>query len=98
MAKLTLVALLRAMVDQDASDLHVTVGSPPQFRISGKLIKAKTDNMSPDVIRELCYEIISEQQKKMFESNHELDFSFGIAEIYFTSAEAWVRSFVKFRP
>jgi twitching motility protein PilT len=81
MAKLTLVALLRAMVDQDASDLHISAGSPPQFRISGKLIKAKTDNLTPDVIRELLYEIISEQQKKMFESNHELDFSFGIADV-----------------
>jgi Tfp pilus assembly ATPase PilU len=45
MAKLTLVALLRAMVDQDASDLHITAGSPPQFRISGKLIKAKTPSL-----------------------------------------------------
>lgn len=81
MAKLTLVALLRAMVDQDASDLHITVGSPPQFRISGKLIKAKTDTLNPESIRDLVYEIVSEQQKKMFESNHELDFSFGIADV-----------------
>ena len=81
MAKLTLVALLRAMVDQDASDLHITCGSPPQFRISGKLIKAKTDILTPEAIRDLVYEIISEQQKKTFESNHELDFSFGIADV-----------------
>jgi twitching motility protein PilT len=81
MSKLTLVALLRAMVDQDASDLHVTSGSPPQFRISGKLIKAKTDNLTPESIRELVYEIITEQQKKMFESNQELDFSFGITDV-----------------
>ena len=81
MAKLTLVALLRAMVDQDASDLHISMGSPPQFRISGKLIRAKTDVLTPELIRELVYEIISEQQKKTFETNQELDFSFGIADV-----------------
>ena len=36
MAKIPLPALLKAMVDQDASDLHITVGTPPQFRIQGK--------------------------------------------------------------
>ena len=81
MAKLTLVALLKAMVDQDASDLHISSASPPQFRISGRLIKAKTDPLTPDQIRELVYEIISEQQKKIFESNQELDFSFGITDV-----------------
>ncbi len=81
MAKLTLTALLRAMVDQDASDLHLTNGSPPQFRIHGKLVKAKVDNFTPEIIRDLVYEILSEQQKKMFESNQELDFSFGVNEV-----------------
>ena len=69
------------MVDQDASDLHITSGSPPQFRIHGKLMKAKTDLLNPDSIKELIYEILSEQQKKMFESNHELDFSFGVKDV-----------------
>lgn len=78
MAKLTLTALLRAMVDQDASDLHITCDSPPQFRIHGKLCKAKTDNLTPETIQVLLFEILNEQQKKMFESNHELDFSFGV--------------------
>jgi twitching motility protein PilT len=81
MAKLTLTALLRAMVDQDASDLHITSGSPPQFRIHGKLCKAKTENLTPEAIQALIYEILSEQQKKMFESNQELDFSFGVQAV-----------------
>lgn len=81
MAKLTLTALLRAMVDQDASDLHITSGTPPQFRIHGKLCKAKTDLLTPESIQSLIYEILTEQQKKMFESNHELDFSFGVQDV-----------------
>ena len=78
MGKLTLTALLRAMVDQDASDLHITCNTPPQFRIHGKLMKAKTDPLTPDSIKELVYEILTEQQKKTFETSNELDFSFGV--------------------
>ena len=43
MAQVTLQQLLKAMVEQDASDLHVTVGSPPQLRIGGVMSKVKTD-------------------------------------------------------
>jgi twitching motility protein PilT len=81
MAKLTLVALLKAMVDQDASDLHITADSPPQFRISGKLCRAKTDNLNSDQIRSLVYEVLSDHQKSEFENKLELDFSFGVEEI-----------------
>jgi twitching motility protein PilT len=81
MGKLTLIALLRAMVEQDASDLHITNQSPPQFRIHGKLAKAKTDPLTPESIKELVYEILTESQKKTFEANHELDFSFGVKDV-----------------
>jgi twitching motility protein PilT len=81
MAKITLTALLRAMVDQDASDLHLSSGTSPQFRIHGKLFRAKSDLLTPEVIKELLYEILSEHQKKVFEANHELDFSFGVKDV-----------------
>ena len=81
MAKITLSALLRAMVEQDASDLHLTNQSPPQFRIHGKLAKAKTDALTPESIQELVYEILSDSQKRQFEANHELDFSFGVKDV-----------------
>jgi twitching motility protein PilT len=81
MSKLTLTALLRAMVDQDASDLHISNGSPPQFRIHGRLFRAKSDMLNPDTIKELLFDILTEQQKKLFEANHELDFSFGVKDV-----------------
>lgn len=81
MAKLTLTALLRAMIDQDASDLHLSTGSPPQFRIHGRLFRAKSDPLHPEAIRDLVYDILTEQQKKIFEANHELDFSFGVKDV-----------------
>lgn len=81
MAKLTLTALLRAMVDQDASDLHLSSQSAPQFRIHGRLFRAKSEPLNPETIKELLYEILTEQQKKVFEANHELDFSFGVKDV-----------------
>lgn len=81
MSKITLTALLRAMVDQDASDLHLSTATPPQFRIHGRLFRAKSDPLNPDTIKELLYDILTEQQKKTFEANHELDFSFGVKDV-----------------
>ena len=45
---LNLHALLRAMMDYEASDLHITTGSPPQLRIDGSLTPLKTEALRPD--------------------------------------------------
>lgn len=79
--RLNLPGLLKAMVDQNASDLHITVGVPPEFRISGKMVKVKTDPMTPQDTKELCYQVLTDAQKAEFERNLELDFSFGIKEV-----------------
>ena len=81
MSKLTLTALLRAMVDQEASDLHLSTGSPPQFRIHGKLFKAKSDNLTPEAIQDLIFEVLNDSQKSIFQENHEYDFSFGVKDL-----------------
>ncbi len=81
MAKITLPALLKTMVDQDASDLHLTVGAPPEFRIQGKMVKVKTDPLTMQDTKELCYSVLTDQQKSEFEKGLELDFSFGLKDI-----------------
>jgi twitching motility protein PilT len=81
MAKVPLAALLKAMVDQNASDLHITVGSPPQFRISGNMVKVKVDPMAASDTKELCYSVLTDAQKSEFEQNLELDFSFGVKDV-----------------
>ncbi len=81
MAKIPLPALLKAMVDQGASDLHITIGTPPQFRIDGRMVKAKTDVLTSQDTKELCYSVITDAQKAEFEENMELDFSFGVKDI-----------------
>jgi twitching motility protein PilT len=81
MSKISLPALLKTMVDQDASDLHLTVGVPPQFRIQGKMVKVKTDPMTQQDTKEICYSVLSDSQKSEFEKHCEIDFSFGIKDV-----------------
>lgn len=78
MAKINLHQLLKAVVDQGASDLHVTAGSAPQLRINGGLIPLKTPPLSPVDCKQLCYSILNEKQKHRFEEDLEIDFSFGV--------------------
>jgi twitching motility protein PilT len=75
---LSLPALLKAMTDKGASDLHVTAGSPPRLRIDGDLVKLQTDALTPVDTKQLCYSVMNDAQKLRFEEDLELDFSFGI--------------------
>jgi len=81
MSKIPLPALLKTMVDQNASDLHITVGTPPQFRIEGRMMKVKMDPLAPADSKELCYSVLTDAQKAEFEQNQELDFSFGVKDV-----------------
>lgn len=81
MAQVTLQQLLKAMVEQDASDLHVTVGSPPQLRIGGVMSKVKTDALTSTDTKNLCYGVLTDAQKAEFEEHLEIDVSFGIKNL-----------------
>jgi twitching motility protein PilT len=70
--------LCRHMVENGASDLHLAVGIPPQLRIDGELYSMDTDVLTPELTKSLAYSILTEQQIKEFEQEHELDMSFGI--------------------
>lgn len=73
--------LLRVMVERGGSDLHVTVGSPPQIRIDGSLIPLKTPPLGQIETKQLCYSVLSEEQKIKFEQTNELDLSFGVKHL-----------------
>lgn len=70
--------LFKVMVDNGASDLHLTVGSAPGMRISGDIVRVKVGSLLPDDTKRLIYQILTEKQKAELEKNLELDFSFGI--------------------
>ncbi len=70
--------LLKTMIEKGASDLHVTTGTPPQLRIDGSLVPLKLPPLMPQETKQLCYSILTEDQKVKFEQNNELDLSFGV--------------------
>jgi twitching motility protein PilT len=70
--------LLKAMVDQGSSDLHITTGTPPQIRINGHMVPLKLPPLQPAETKQLCYSILTDAQKRKFEEENELDFSFGV--------------------
>src|SRR5690606_23913662 len=72
-------ALLDEMIQRGASDLHITAGERPKLRIDGNIVSATTDTvLSPKDTLSIAYSILTEAQKKRFETEDELDFSFGI--------------------
>jgi len=76
--RITLRQLLKVMVERGGSDLHITTSSPPQFRIDGSLVPLRTPPLGTVETKQLCYEVMTEEQKIKFEKNNELDFSFGV--------------------
>jgi len=74
----TLNQLLKAMVEQGGSDLHITTNSPPQIRVDGVLKPLNMPPMTPTETKQLAYSILTDNQKHRLEENLEIDFSFGI--------------------
>jgi len=66
------------MINRNASDLHLTVGTPPQIRVDGNLLPLDLPNLTPDDTKELAYGVLTEIQRAEFERRNELDLSFGI--------------------
>ena len=75
-------SLLEEMIERDASDLHITAGERPKLRIDGDITNSNLDAvMSPKDTMQLAYSVLTENQKKRFEMEDELDFSFGIQNL-----------------
>ena len=53
--------LLEQMVKMRASDLHLTAGLPPQFRVDGQLISADTEPLMPEVTKQVVYSILNDE-------------------------------------
>jgi len=71
--------LLRLMLERGGSDLHITVGSPPGIRQRGELLPI--ENMKPLMPRdtqEMLLGLLSEEQRRRFETELELDFAYSI--------------------
>ncbi len=80
--QVNLRVLLEEMIERGASDLHVTAGARPMMRIDGDIVPSKQEVvLQPKDTLQLAYSVLTENQKKRFEMEDELDFSFGIQNL-----------------
>lgn len=70
--------LLHLLVEKNASDLHLKVGSPPVIRIDGELIPTKLPSLTRAENKRLIYSILQEHQIERFEREKELDLAYSL--------------------
>jgi twitching motility protein PilT len=80
--ELSLRSLLEEMIERGASDLHVVCNTRPKLRINGDITDSHYPAaLTPKETLQLAYSVLTDQQKKRFEIENELDFSFGLASL-----------------
>ena len=75
-----LTQLLAFTMQNDASDLHLSAGSPPIIRASGTLKRVKGESLSSEDIRTMLYSVMTEEQRTEFERSMEIDFAIALGE------------------
>jgi twitching motility protein PilT len=81
-AGINLRSLLEEMVSRNASDLHIVAGERPKLRVDGDITNSSVEHtLAPKDTLQLAYSVLTEEQKKRFELEDELDFSFGIQNL-----------------
>jgi len=73
--------LLTFAVKQGASDLHLSSGEPPMMRIHGDIKKLKASPLDRREVHAMVYDIMNDQQRKVFEEKLEIDFSMELGTI-----------------
>lgn len=75
----TLSKILSYAVKNGASDVHLTVGSPPAVRIDGKIRFIESENLSPDETHAMAAEIMTEKELEVFVEKGDADLAYGVA-------------------
>ncbi|MFW6084519.1 MAG: type IV pilus twitching motility protein PilT [Gemmatimonadota bacterium] len=74
--------LLEEMIERGASDLHLTVGQVPKLRIDGHLKDSNHGSpLAPADTESLAFSVLSDEQRKRFEAENELDLSFAVKNL-----------------
>lgn len=72
--------LLTFAINNRASDLHLTAGQPPVYRIDGDMTPLKVPPLSPEQVKQLIYSVMNENQRAEFEKDMDLDFAISFGE------------------
>ncbi|MDP5339664.1 MAG: type IV pilus twitching motility protein PilT [Nodularia sp. (in: cyanobacteria)] len=70
--------LMEQMIEMGGSDMHLSAGLPPYFRISGKLTPIGDEVLSADQCQRLIFSMLNNTQRKTLEQTWELDCSYGV--------------------
>ncbi len=79
-AAINMHELLQLVVDEGASDLHLTVASPPLLRISGSMVPLDSPSLEPDDTERLMLEVTDDEHKKRLEDVGGSDFGFSFED------------------
>src|SRR5262245_45434018 len=74
-------SFFKLMLEQKASDLHLSSNNPPMLRINGDLIRVDFPPLQNDELKALVYEIAPELKIKIFEETGDVDFGYEIPEV-----------------
>jgi twitching motility protein PilT len=70
--------VLLQVMERNASDLHLTAGSPPMIRQHGKLHALDYPVLTPQMTREVIYSILTNDQRQRLETDWQIDFAYSI--------------------
>jgi twitching motility protein PilT len=70
--------IITTVLERGASDLHLSVGSPPIIRVHGSLERLNMPVLRPPDARELVYGILNQSQRQRLETDLEIDFSYAV--------------------
>ena len=73
--------LLAFSVQHNASDLHLSTGTPPSIRVDGDVRKLNIPAFDEKDVNALVYDIMNDRQRKDYEENFEVDFSFEVPNL-----------------
>lgn len=74
-------SLFNMMKEQGASDLHLSSGNPPIFRLRGEMVRLNFKTLTHDEIKAILFEILNEKQKAHFEETKDLDFAYEVPDV-----------------
>ena len=82
MAEVTIDDLLKFLVENEGSDLHISAGLEPRFRIHGDMeIAEGVPALTPEDVVEMIKHMATEDQMKIFEERLEHDFSYQLGDL-----------------
>ncbi len=73
-----LEGIVKVVREKGASDLHLVTGAPPILRVDGEIVRVDMEPITDEAARKLLFEIMSEDDRKVFEAKKDVDFAYEV--------------------